>query len=128
MAGVTFGEEPTMSMLKSLWDSLMGKGDGSAEPVAAAPVEYKGYHIRPTPYQAGSQYQTSGTIEKDFPSGTREHRFVRAESHATREDAVEFSLIKARQIIDQQGDRMFEPEVRDDGDGDGGGDGGNGGD
>ncbi len=46
-----------------------------------------------------------------------------AESHPSREDAVEFSLIKARQIIDQQGDRIFEPEVRDDG-GDGGGDGG----
>lgn len=103
-----------MSMLKSLWDSLMGKGGGGAEEVAAEPVEYKGYRIRPSPYQAGSQYQTSGIIEKDFPSGTKEHRFVRAESHPSREDAVEFSLIKARQIIDQQGDRMFVAERRDD--------------
>jgi hypothetical protein len=114
------GEEHTMSMLKSLWDSLMGKGaDAGAEAVAADPVEYKGYRIHPSPYQAGSQYQTSGTIEKDFPSGTKEHRFVRAESHSSKEDAVEFSLIKARQIIDQQGDRMFEAEGGDDaGDGD----------
>lgn len=103
-----------MSMLKSLWDSLTGKGDAGAEPVAAEPVEYKGYRIKPSPYQAGSQYQTSGTIEKDFPSGTKEHRFVRAESHPSREDAVEFSLIKARQIIDQQGDRMFQAEVVED--------------
>jgi hypothetical protein len=104
-----------MSMLKSLWNSLMGKGaDGGAVAVAAEAVEYKGYRIRPSPYQAGSQYQTSGTIEKDFPSGTREHRFVRAESHPSKEDAVAFSLIKARQIIDQQGDRMFEAEVEDD--------------
>lgn len=113
-----------MSMLKALWDRLMGSGT-DAEAVAADPVEYKGYRILPTPYQSGSQYQTSGTIEKDFPAGTREHRFVRAESHASRGDAVEFTLLKARQIIDQQGDRMFEPEVRDDGGGDGG-DGGNG--
>jgi len=110
-----------MSMLKSLWDSLMGKGGAGAEAMAAELVEYKDYRIRPTPYQAGSQYQTSGTIEKDFPSGTREHRFVRAESHPSREDAVEFSLIKARQIIDQQGDRIFEVEGGDDA-----GDGGNG--
>ncbi|HUE45314.1 MAG TPA: HlyU family transcriptional regulator [Aestuariivirgaceae bacterium] len=110
-----------MSMLKSLWDSLMGKGGADAEAVAADPVEYKGYRIRPSPYQAGSQYQTSGTIEKNFPSGTKEHRFVRAESHPSKEDAVAFSLIKARQIIDQQGDRMFEVEVKDDAsDGDGG--------
>lgn len=112
-----------MSMLKSLWDSLMGKGGASAEAIAADPVEYKGYRIRPTPYEAGSQYQTSGTIEKDFPSGTREHRFVRADSHPSREDAVEFSLIKARQIIDQQGDRMFAAAEGDDaGDGDRGND------
>ena len=112
-----------MSMLKSLWDSLMGKGGADAEAVAADPVEYKGYRIRPSPYQTGSQYQTSGTIEKSFPSGTKEHRFVRAEAHPSKEDAVAFSLIKARQIIDQQGDRMFEVEVRvDAGDGDNGGD------
>jgi hypothetical protein len=122
MAGGTFGEEQTMTMLKSLWDSLMGKGGAGAEAVAADPVEYKGYRIRPAPYQAGSQYQTSGTIEKDFPSGTREHRFVRAESHPSKEDAVAFSLIKARQIIDQQGDRMFEAEGGDDADSGGNGD------
>jgi len=101
-----------MSMLKALWDRFMGAGTGSGaqEAVSAEPVEYKGYRILPTPYQSGSQYQTSGTIEKDFPSGTREHRFVRAESHASKDDAVEFSVLKARQIIDQQGDRMFEAE------------------
>ena len=98
-----------MSMLKSLWDRLMGAHTADDEVVAEA-VEYKGYRIRPKPYQSGSQYQTSGTIEKDFPSGVKEHRFVRAESHPTKDDAVEFSILKARQIIDQQGDRMFEAE------------------
>lgn len=97
-----------MSMLKALWDRMMGAG--TAEEVVAEPVEYKGYRIRPAPYQTGSQYQTAGTIEKDSPAGVKEHRFVRAESHASRDDAVEFSVLKARQIIDQQGDRMFETE------------------
>ena len=98
-----------MSMLKALWDRLMGVSAAEEEVVADA-VEYKGYRIRPKPYQAGSQYQTSGTIEKDFPAGVKEHRFVRAESHPSKDDAVEFSILKARQIIDQQGDRMFETE------------------
>ena len=96
-----------MSMLKELWDRLMGARTG-AEDVAAQVVEYKGYRIRPTPYQSGSQYQTAGSIEKEFPTGPKEHRFVRAESHPSRDDAIEFSVLKARQIIDQQGDRMFE--------------------
>ena len=98
-----------MSMLKALWDQLMGAGKGPEE-AAAEEVEYKGYRIRPTPYQSGSQYQTSGTIEKDFPTGLKEHRFVRAEAHPSKDDAVEFSILKARQIIDQQGDRMFGTE------------------
>lgn len=96
-----------MSMLKELWDRLMGAHPGAQEAAAEA-VEYKGYRIRPNPYQSGSQYQTAGTIEKDFPTGLKEHRFVRAESHPSKDDAVEFSVLKARQIIDQQGDRMFE--------------------
>jgi len=96
-----------MSMLKELWDRLMGARSG-AEEVAAEAVEYKGYRIRPAPYQSGSQYQTAGTIEKEFPTGLKEHRFVRAEAHPSKDDAVEFSVLKARQIIDQQGDRMFE--------------------
>ena len=98
-----------MSMLKALWDRMMG-ASAADEDVVAEPVEYKGYRIRAKPYQSGSQYQTSGTIEKDFPSGVKEHRFVRAESHPSKDDAVEFSILKARQIIDQQGDRMFETE------------------
>jgi hypothetical protein len=32
---------------------------------------------------------------------------VRADRHAAYDDAVEFSLSKARQIVDQSGDRMF---------------------
>jgi hypothetical protein len=107
MARAGEGEEPAMSMLKNLWDRLMGARAG-AEEVAAQMVEYKGYRIRPAPYQSGSQYQTAGTIEKEFPTGPKEHRFVRAESHPSRDDAIEFSVLKARQIIDQQGDRMFE--------------------
>ena len=98
-----------MSMLKALWDKVMGAG-AETEAAAVDPIEYKGYRILPKPYQSGSQYQTSGTIEKDFPTGVKEHRFVRAESHPSREDAVEFSVLKARQIIDQQGDRMFESD------------------
>lgn len=96
-----------MWMLKDMWERLLGART-AAEEVAAQAVEYKGYRIRPAPYQSGSQYQTAGTIEKEFPTGLKEHRFVRAEAHPSKDDAVEFSVLKARQIIDQQGDRMFE--------------------
>lgn len=70
-------------------------------------MEYKGYRIRPTPYPSKGQYQTAGVIEKIFGAETKEHRFVRAETHASKDDAVSFSIAKAKQIIDEQGDRIF---------------------
>ena len=91
--------------------ALFGGGGGETGPFAgpALPaVEYNGYRIRPAPYREAGQYQTAGIIEKDFPDGMKEHRFIRADRHASYEAAVSFTLDKARQIIDLQGERMFE--------------------
>jgi hypothetical protein len=98
-----------VSMLKALWGRWFG-GGGTAEreDSAAATVEYKGYRIRPTPYPVREQYQTAGIIEKDFAAGVKTHRFVRAETHPTMDDAAAFAVMKGKQIIDQQGDRIFE--------------------
>ena len=97
--------------LKAAWDRLAGGAGGAAsnEP-PVPPVEYKGYRITPTPFRNNGQYQTAGTIEKDTPEGVREHRFVRADAHPGREDAISFTISKARQIIDLQGDRIFSSE------------------
>jgi hypothetical protein len=37
----------------------------------------------------------------------KEHKFIRADRFASREDAVEVTIRKARQLIDQQGERIF---------------------
>jgi hypothetical protein len=90
-----------------LFGKLFGKGGGSA--TSAEAVEHgDGFRIRPEPYQSDGQFQTAGTIEKDFPDGTKSHRFVRAEKHASRDAAVSFTLTKGRQIIDERGDRIFD--------------------
>jgi hypothetical protein len=79
-----------------------------AEEPPVPPVEYKGYRIRPAPYlNNSSAYQVAGTIEKDTPDGVKSHPFVRADTCQSREDAVTFTVTKAQQIIDQQGDRIF---------------------
>ena len=90
----------------SFWKSLFGGSSDSAEK-ASEPVEYNGFTIRAAPYKAEGQYQTAGTITKDVGGVAKEHKFIRADRHASYDDAVEFSLAKARQIIDQQGERMF---------------------
>ena len=91
-------------MLKALWSRLTG--GGGAEPAADA-VEYNGYRIRPAPYPSKGAYQTAGTIEKEIGGELKEHRFIRAETHPSRDQAIEFSIAKAKQIIDEQGDRIF---------------------
>jgi hypothetical protein len=102
------GKDPLpMSFFKSLTALFSGGGRSASAAPEAEAVEYKGYRIKPAPYPAKGQFQTAGSIEKDFPEGTKEHKFIRAETHASREDAANFALAKGRQIIDEQGDRMF---------------------
>jgi len=84
-----------------------GAGGGEAEGPPVPPVEYNGYRIRPTPFRSNNAFQTAGTIEKDTPEGVKEHRFIRADTHPTRDDAISFTVSKAKQIIDLQGDRIF---------------------
>ena len=90
-------------MLKGLLGRLFGGGDaGDTEP-----VEYEGYRITLAPYPVRGGYQTCGIIEKAIAGERKEHRFVRAETHPNREAAIAFSLAKARQLIDEQGERLF---------------------
>jgi hypothetical protein len=91
----------------SFWKSLFGGGATESAEKASEPVEYNGFMIRAAPYKAEGQYQTAGTITKDVGGVIKEHKFVRADRHASYDDAVEFSLSKARQIVDQSGERMF---------------------
>ncbi len=72
-----------------------------------AAVEYKGCSIRPAPRRQGPQWLTAGVIAKQFPDGVREHHFIRADTHGAKDDAMAFSITKAKQIIDEQGDRLF---------------------
>jgi hypothetical protein len=94
--------------LKAAWNRLAEKS-GAGEPAEAA-IDYKGYRIRPAPYRTNGAYQTAGIIEKDAADGVKQHRFVRADTHPTREAAVAFTISKAKQIIDLQGDRVFAGE------------------
>ena len=90
----------------SFWSALFG---GRAEPAKTAdPVEYKGFIIRPAPFKSEGQYQTAGTIEREVGGVRKEHRFIRADAFASFDDAVAFTLSKARQMIDLQGERMFQ--------------------
>ncbi len=92
------------SVLRGIWQRFVSAGAAGKE---AEEVPYNGYLIQPTPYLRNGSYQTCGIIIKDAAGERREHRFVRAETHPSRKAAVAFSIAKARQLIDEQGARLF---------------------
>jgi hypothetical protein len=94
--------------LKAALAGLTGGTRAGGDGPPADTVDYKGFRIKPAPYRTdGGVFQTAGTIEKDGPDGVRTHRFVRADTHPSRDDAIAFAVSKAKQIIDLQGDRIF---------------------
>lgn len=96
-----------MSLLKRLFG--LGGGETPSEPAPAATEDYEGFAITATPYKEGGQFQLCGVISKMIDGEMREHRFIRADRFAALDDAAQMTLMKARQIIDQQGERIFTP-------------------
>jgi hypothetical protein len=97
--------EARMGLMDAL-RNLFRPGGGAAEAAAQA-IEYHGYRITPAPQRQGSGWNTAGVIAKTFDDGVKEHRFIRVDTHASKDDAIAFSITKAQQIIDEQGDRIF---------------------
>jgi hypothetical protein len=97
----------------SLWSALFGRrGEPARGTKAPDPVEYKGFIIRAAPYKNNGNYQTAGTIEREVAGVRKEHRFIRADAYAAYDDAVTFTINKARQIIDLQGEKIFDQPPR----------------
>jgi hypothetical protein len=94
----------------SFWKSLLGgfSAAGSPAATASAPESYNGFTIRAAPVKNGPQYQPAGFIEKEIAGIRKEHYFIRADFFTSHDDAAAFSLTKARQIIDLEGERIFD--------------------
>ena len=85
-----------MSFLKKLF--------GSKEPEAPKSEEYNGFQITPQPMDANPGYRICALIEKDG----RSHTLIRADTLNDIDSAREASVDKAKQMIDQQGERILD--------------------
>jgi hypothetical protein len=96
-----------MSFLKSLFGG--GKSSGAAKVNAPLGEEtHKGFLIKAIEMRVGSEYQLSGTIEKEIGGELKTYSFVRADRLSSREDATTMAINKGRLIIDEQGDKLFQ--------------------
>lgn len=90
----------------SFFKKLFGGGNSAPEPQAET-VEYKTFRITPAPLREGDSFRISALIEAEVEGQTKSHTLVRADVIRDRDDAVEASIRKARQMIDEQGVRLF---------------------
>ncbi|MGI9464197.1 MAG: HlyU family transcriptional regulator, partial [Aestuariivirgaceae bacterium] len=81
---------------------------GSPGGPLAEPEVYNGYVIQPEPKQDGGQWHVAGVITREGVPDGPAHRFIRADTYSSKDDADAFSIRKARQIIDERGERVLE--------------------
>lgn len=93
-----------MSFLKKLFG---GGGSENDAPSVAEALEYKGFQIAATPQKDGGQYRLCGTISKDVDGEHKEHKLIRADLFPSADDCSEVTIRKAKQVIDEQGDKLF---------------------
>ena len=89
----------------SLFSKLFGGGGSKA--AAVEPTEYKGFAIYPEPTPEGGRFRVGARIEKTIGEETKTHTLVRADVIDGKDQADTISINKAKQVIDEQGERLF---------------------
>lgn len=85
---------------------------GNAKPtggaaVASEPQLYGDCTIYAEPQKEGGQYRLAGRIEKTVGDELLVRNFIRADMFSSSDDAIECTVRKAQQIIDQNGPSLF---------------------
>ncbi|EAR49762.1 hypothetical protein OG2516_04673 [Oceanicola granulosus HTCC2516] len=91
----------------SLFSKLFGGASGRAKTPEAEPEEYKGFAIHPAPIEESGRWRVAARIEKQVDGEDKVHQLIRADTLDSRDAATEASVNKAKQMIDEQGERLF---------------------
>jgi hypothetical protein len=84
-----------------------GGSSSAAQAPAADPQTYKDCQIHAAPLSEGGQYRLAGRIEREVDGRLLERSFIRADVFTSRDDAIDCTIRKAQQIIDQNGPSLF---------------------
>ncbi len=94
-------------LLKFLRTLMSAQTPSSGPPTEAQPVHYQGYTIVASPRKVEGGWTTEGDIKKEMGGELKSEHFIRIDTHSDRSDAISFSVIKAKKIIDELGDALF---------------------
>lgn len=85
---------------------LFGDKDTAAD--APDPDTYEGFSIFPEPIREGGQWRIAARIEKEIGGEVRSYRLIRADTLDSQDGAIAAAIGKAKQVIDEQGDGLFD--------------------
>lgn len=86
-------------------DAAPGSDKG---PAVAASEQYEGFELQARPLKESEGWRVAGSIVREVDGEMKRHDFIRADTCVQQEDAIAFTLRKARQIVDERGVRMFD--------------------
>ena len=94
-----------VSFLKKLFGG--SSPDSGARADRGESIEHRGFRIQPAPEPEGGQWRLAGYILSGSEDNPMEQKFVRADLFPSHDEASDFALRKGKQIIDEQGHRLF---------------------
>jgi hypothetical protein len=72
------------------------------------PMKYKEFTIQAAPLNTDRRFRTAGYISGEFNGEVKRVHFLRADQNVDLQVAIDHSLSKARQIIDEMGPKLLE--------------------
>jgi hypothetical protein len=95
----------TLPMLKKLFGGRQSKKtSGPLQPgEIAARERYEGHELLARPIREGNVWRVAGTVRQGEGESAEDHDFIRADTMADHDEAVQMSLLKARQLVDERG-------------------------
>lgn len=97
-----------MSFLSRLFGGAAGAEAGV--PKILGEETYQGYKIRALEMRAEGEFQLCGEIEKTIGDEAKVKEFIRADKLSGEDQVVSVTLAKGRQIIDEQGEGLFDSQ------------------
>lgn len=109
VASFPASEYRIMSNILSRLFSFLGGKPAEGSPAASAETReaYGDVTLVAKPMRDGNQFRIAGFIEKRAADQIMQRHFIRADVFSGEKEAVEFTLRKAKQIVDQHGASLF---------------------
>ncbi|WP_375255762.1 HlyU family transcriptional regulator [Yoonia sp.] len=87
---------------------MFSKLFGSRKQPEQEPETYKDFAVYPAAQKDSDGFRLAARVEKQVGGDLKVHHLIRADILNTQEAANAAAVVKAKQLIDQMGDRLFE--------------------